>query len=145
MTKPVITPSPDLINTDYDRPHALTCYSMPIYLQPQLVEGQLTPAEHDNRRSIEGERRHVQGLGYIKADVSPRRSRKAAAEAKYGNRTTSNEIVRASDIVSGLLFSVLLEPIQFRSQTTVDGFAYDRLEADSIGIHVVPLPTYPLQ
>ncbi|QRW22807.1 hypothetical protein RhiXN_07843 [Rhizoctonia solani] len=104
-----------------------------------------TSSSSDNRRSIEGERRHVQGLGYIKADVSPRRSRKAAAEAKYGNRTTSNEIVRASDIVSGLLFSVLLEPIQFRSQTTVDGFAYDRLEADSIGIHVVPLPTYPLQ
>ncbi|KAJ1303935.1 hypothetical protein OPQ81_008346 [Rhizoctonia solani] len=74
----------------------------------------------DNRGSIDGERRHVQGLGYIQADVTPRRSRRMAAEAKYGNKATRNQIAQASDIM------------------TVGGFAYDRSHADNTGVLITP-------
>ncbi|CAE6490128.1 unnamed protein product [Rhizoctonia solani] len=76
----------------------------------------------DKRRSMDGERRHVPGLGYIQADVAPRRCRGAAAEAKYGNRTARNQIAQASEI------------------TTIGGFAYDRVGADT-GVCVSPRST----
>ncbi|KAH7333917.1 hypothetical protein B0J17DRAFT_674591 [Rhizoctonia solani] len=75
-----------------------------------------TSASCDKRRSIKGERRHVQGLGLIQADIAPRRGRRVAAEAKYGDRATRNQIAQASEI------------------TTVGGFAYDRLDADSMEV-----------
>ena len=52
---------------------------------------------------IHTERKFVKGLGYIRADATPRRSKSAVKEATYGNAYNTNVVLLHRYVVSGYL------------------------------------------
>lgn len=50
---------------------------------------------------IHTERKFVRGLGYIRADATPRRSKRAVKEATYGKAYAANLVLLQNYLVSG--------------------------------------------